>query len=256
MEEDEAPAEEAGAPAWMATFGDMMSLLLTFFILILSFANMDVIKFSAAVGSLRDAFGTRQVDPGELESFAPTLIRLSEDPSSRAVQIIELPQRVRAAEADLLRRIKLMMATHELEKLMEAEQTARGVVVRVRGQLLFDPGSARLRPEAFAVLREISELVRDVDNDVSIEGHTDDAPIRTPEFPSNWHLSAHRAIAALEYLVDVESIAARRLSAAGFADKKPLAANDSPANRDQNRRVEFVFQRPEPPAGPGGASGG
>ena len=197
-DESEAPAVEEGAPAWMATF-----------------ANMDVIKFSAAVGSLRDAFGTRQVDPGELESFAPTLIRLSEDPSTRAVQVIDLPKRVRAAEADLLRRIQLMMATHELEKLVEAEQTERGVVVRV---LLFDPGSARLRPEAFVVLREISELVRDVDNAVSIEGHTDDAPIRTAEFPSNWHLSADRAIAALEYLAEVEQIEPRRLSAAGFAD--------------------------------------
>ena len=80
-EGDEAPAEEAGAPAWMATFGDMMSLLLTFFILILSFANMDVIKFSAAVGSLKDAFGTRTSDPGEHESFATSLIQLSDGAS-------------------------------------------------------------------------------------------------------------------------------------------------------------------------------
>ena len=249
-EESDAPAAEEGAPAWMATFGDMMSLLLTFFILILSFANMDVIKFSAAVGSLRDAFGTQQVDPGELESFAPTLIRLSEDPASQTVQIIELPRRVRAAEADLLRRIQLMAATHELEKLVEAEQTERGVVVRVRGQLLFDPGSARLRPESFVVLREISELVRDVDNAVSVEGHTDDAPIRTADFPSNWHLSAARAIAALEYLVGVEEIDPRRLSAAGFADMKPLVPNDGPGHRDENRRVEFVFQRPAPEPSP------
>jgi len=245
-DESEAPAVEEGAPAWMATFGDLMSLLLTFFILILSFANMDVIKFSAAVGSLRDAFGTRQVDPGERESLAPTVIRLSENPFTRAVQIIDLPKRVRAAEADLLRRIQLMMATHELEKLVEAEQTGRGVVVRVRGQLLFDPGSARLRPEAFVVLREISELVRDVDNAVSIEGHTDDEPIRTAEFPSNWHLSADRAIATLEYLAGAEKIEPRRLSAAGFADMKPLVPNDSPEHRDENRRVEFVFQRPAP----------
>lgn len=251
-EEPEAPAEEAGAPAWMATFGDMMSLLLTFFILILSFANMDVIKFSAAVGSLRDAFGTRQVDPGEREAFASTLIRLSEDPTSRVIQVIDLPQRLRVAEADLLRRVQLMLATHDLEKLAEAQQTARGVVVRVRGQLLFDPGSARLRPEAFVVLREIAELIRDVENDVSIEGHTDDQPIRSAEFPSNWHLSADRAIAALQYLNDVEEIPARRLSAAGFAAMKPLVPNDTPEHRVENRRVEFVFQRPPPKPGPGG----
>ena len=250
-EESEAPAAEEGAPAWMATFGDMMSLLLTFFILILSFANMDVIKFSAAVGSLRDAFGSRQVDPGELESYAATLIRLSDEPSSRMIQVVELPQRIRVAEADLERRIKLMIATHELEKLVEAERTSRGVVVRVQGQLLFEPGSARMLPEAFVVLREIAELVRDADNDVSIEGHTDDTPIQTAAFPSNWHLSADRAISVLEYLAGAEAVDSRRLSAAGFAEMKPLVPNDSPAHRDENRRVEFVFLRPATPESPG-----
>ncbi len=246
-EDEEGPAAEEGAPAWMATFGDMMSLLLTFFILILSFANMDVIKFSAAVGSLRDAFGTKQVDPGELEAFASTLVRLSDDQTTRVIQVIDLPQRLRVAEADLKRRIELMIANHELEKLVEAEETPRGVVVRVRGQLLFEPGSAKLLPGAYVVLREIAELVRDVENDVSIEGHTDDSPIRTREFPSNWHLSADRAIAALEYLVGVEGIAAERLSAAGFAHQKPIVPNDTPAHREENRRVEFVFQRPPLP---------
>ena len=242
---DEAPPAEEGAPAWMATFGDMMSLLLTFFILILSFANMDVIKFSAAVGSLKDAFGTKTTDPGEMESFASSLIRLSENQSSQVVSVIDLPKRLRIAEADLQRRIQLMIATHDLEKLVETEQTSRGVVVRVRGQLLFEPGSARLLPEAYVLLREIAELVRDAQNDVSIGGHTDDEPIATKEFPSNWHLSAARAIATLEYMVDVEEVDPRRLSAAGYAEMKPLVPNDSPAHRDENRRVEFLFERPE-----------
>ena len=249
-EGDEAPAAEEGAPAWMATFGDMMSLLLTFFILILSFANMDVIKFSAAVGSLKDAFGTRTSDPGEHESFATSLIQLSEGQSIDVMRAVDMPQRLRVAEADLLRRVQLMVAQHELEKLVDVERTPRGVVVRVRGELVFEPGSDQLRPEAYVVLREIAELVRDVKNDVSIEGHTDDQPIRTQDFPSNWHLSAGRAISALEYLVGVEGIDPVRLSAAGFAHMKPIVPNDTPEHRDENRRVEFVFQRPPlPPKG-------
>ena len=245
---EEGAAEEAGAPAWMATFGDLMSLLLTFFILILSFANMDVIKFSAAVGSLRDAFGTQQLDPGNHEALSTAVVEVQGRESSRQVRVIERRRRTRQAEADLRRRLQLLIARHDLEKLADAERTDRGVTVRLRADLLFGPGSADLRPEALTVLDELAVLVRASEQEVAIQGHTDDVPIRSEAFPSNWHLSTGRAIAALQYLVEVSRVAPERLSAAGYAHWRPLVPHDAPEAATQNRRVELLFLRPELPS--------
>jgi len=238
-EEESGPEEEGGSPAWMATFADLMSLLLTFFILILSFANMDVIKFSAAVDSLHDAFGSAVA----IEELQGNLVAAPIELSALArTRIIELKAGGSQEMEDLRRKIETMIQRSNLQNLVEVDESDRGVVVRVIGQLLFDPGSIELRPESFVVLNEIGRLIAAVSDDVSIEGHTDDTPA-THEV-SNWHLSAGRAISVLEYLAETQQIDPKRLSVAGYSSTRPLVANDSDENREMNRRVEFVFLRP------------
>jgi len=238
------PAAEEGSPAWMATFADLMSLLLTFFVLILSFANMDVIKFSAAVDSLRDAFGTTDA----LQTFdgSPTLtpIDLHAAGLPRVVALDDCDQG--RTTAGLRREIETLVRRLDLQNLVEIDQADGGVVVRIVGQLLFDPGSVRLRPESFVLLDEIAELVRAVPDRVSIEGHTDDTPVVGDEVPSNWHLSTGRAISVLDYLASVRNVEPRRLSVSGYGSMRPLVPNDSAENRERNRRVEFVFRRDRP----------
>lgn len=238
-EEESGQGEEAGSPAWMATFADLMSLLLTFFILILSFANMDVIKFSAAVDSLHEAFGTA-VAIEELQGNP--MISPIEFAASARTRIIELDAGGAKEIENLRKEIESMIQRSNLQNLVEVDESDRGVVVRVIGQLLFDPGSVELRPESFVVLNEIARLVQAVPDDVSIEGHTDDTPSGLEI--SNWHLSAGRAIHVLDYLAETQQIDPERLNIAGYSSTAPLVANDSEENRETNRRVEFVFLRP------------
>jgi chemotaxis protein MotB len=243
LDMDEGGFEEPTAPGWMATFGDMMSLLLTFFVLLMSFASMDVRRFAAVVGSMRDAFGVQRQHPGLVEGLSTSLVNLSETESSPFLEVLPMPVRVPEREQALLERLEMSVAEQGLERLVNVEDTERGIVVRMPGQLLFAPGSAELRPESLVFLREIADLVRSMPHPVAIEGHTDSTPAAPGRFESNWNLSAARAVAALRFLVEVGGIESSRLRATGFADTRPLASNDDPEGRAQNRRVEIVFLR-------------
>ena len=238
-EEEEAGGDDGGTPAWMATFADMMSLLLTFFVLILSFANMDVIKFSAAVDSLHDAFGTAVAldkQPG-----SPSIETISFDSSPRS-RIIQLEAGGSKSMDKLRQQIEAMIKRARMDNLVEVEESDRGIIIRVVGHLLFDPGSAELRPESYLLLNELAQLIRAVGDPVSIEGHTDDTPAGTTR-ATNWRLSTERAISVLSYLSEVQEVDESRLSVAGYGATRPVKPNDSEEHREANRRVEFVFSR-------------
>lgn len=255
LEEDSQDSKRAGAPAWMATFGDLMSLLLTFFVLLLSFANMDIVKFRDLLGSIQQALGVETQRVGTFQVRSTTPVELSESESTPVPDILQLdtpsmpslrPVRAPAADEEMLQDLRRVIAKQGLEDIVEAEAGPRGVTVRVKGQLLFEPGAAALRPESSVFLDEIAKLAKESGYMLSIEGHTDDVPIQTPQFPSNWHLSSWRAIAALRYLVDAGGVDPKRVSSVGYADTRPRVPNDSPEHRAMNRRVEFVFYRGAP----------
>ncbi len=246
--EEEESSKPEGAPAWMATFGDLMSLLFVFFVLLLSFANMDVVKFKDALGSMRDAFGVQVEHPGEFQARSDTVVELAPKPSSTLIDAMRAPKHgsqggTGKGEDEVVGEIARTIRESGLEQIADVKSEARGVVMRVRGQLLFEAGSDRIRPESFVFLDEITQLVRRFPYAVLIEGHTDDEPVSSDRFATNWHLSAGRAIAVLRYLNEAGGVPARRLSAAAMADQHPLVPNDSPAHRAVNRRVEFVFRR-------------
>lgn len=245
-EGDEGGGDE-GSPAWMATFGDMMSLLLTFFVLLLSFANMDVVKFREALGSVQDALGVQQEHPGEFEGRTTNPIELSNSESTPFLDLMDLPTRQAAsasaaADDQMLASVQKMISDQGLDDTVDADLSERGVVLRVRGQLLFEPGSASLRPGSLHLLDDIAGVANKFPHRLLIEGHTDDIPVRSAQYPSNWHLSASRAIAALRHLVEVAQVDPKRLACTGYADMVPLVPNDSPDHRAMNRRIEFVFQ--------------
>jgi chemotaxis protein MotB len=220
--EDEEPKEE-GAPAWVVTFGDMMSLLLTFFVLLLSFSEVDAVKYRALSESLREAFGIHR---GQTVFDSP---RETEKQETRKGTSGEL--------FDSLRSIIPQAFPGALPNQRDGEST----VVRVPGTLLFESGRAELRPEMLPSLRKMADLLKSKPKVVlQVEGHTDDVPINTVRFASNWELSASRAIAVIRFFME-EGIPAERLSAAGYADSRPLVPNDGPKNREVNRRVEFRF---------------
>ena len=132
-----------------------------------------------------------------------------------------------------------------LREDVDAEIDGRGVVVRIDGQVLYERGGAELKPAAASMLTRIARLIQGTEHRVLIGGHTDDLPIQTVRYPSNWELSTARAIAGMRFLVD-HGVDAARVGVAGYAHLRPLAPNDTSTHRAANRRVEFVFIRKRP----------
>ncbi len=236
---------EEGAPAWLATMGDLMSLLLVFFVLMLSFANTAKQLFMQAMGSIQNALGLIEDNPGQFQVRSTSMIEWTEKKSTPFLDIMDMDKSNDAPSMDqkIMQKVQQAISENNLSRIVEAESSERGVIVRVKGGALFKAGSDSLLPVSFVFLDEVIRITEEFPFELSIEGHTDDGPINTPRFPTNWHLSAARAIAVLRYMVDAGDLDASRISAGGYGSTRPLVPNDSPESRAVNRRVEFVYKR-------------
>jgi len=232
-EEDDGGGEE-GAPAWMATFADLATLLLTFFVLLLSFANMDVQNFRMALGSIKDAFGVQFDHKGSVSALATSVVELSKKESSDDIKLLEM---------DIVEQIEMVIEEAGLQDKIDVMAGEVGIIVRVTDQVLFPTGSDVLVKGAHRIMDVIAKLTDVVPYPIWIEGHTDDNPINTLRFPSNWELSTARAAAAMRYLVERREVPPERVRIAGYAHFRPLKPNDSVKGRRKNRRVEFVFMK-------------
>jgi len=233
QQECDCPPCEEGAPAWMATFADLATLLMTFFVLLLSFASMDVVKFRQMAGSVKDAFGTQVEHPGVFEEKSDTAvtIQLSEE-ENRTIDMMQMGEQIRKTVEE-----------QGLEGKTDIKVDDSGVILTVDGTFIFDGGSAKLKPEFEKFLAEIAKIIEENDYPLAIEGHSDNIPIKSPIYPSNWELSSARATAVLRYLIEKYKVPANRLMAVGYSDTRPLVPNNSPENRAKNRRVEFHFKK-------------
>jgi len=238
MSEEDAPGE-AAAPAWATTFGDLMSLLLVFFVLVASFAQVDARRFGAMAKSLQGAFDASSARPGALDAPAASVPDASAGDATLLPSVRDRGGRGVGAEQSLVGRVRMAIRERRLERVVEVESTPRGVVLRAHRALLFDPGSAELRSQALGMLHEVAELMRGVPGELSIEGHAAEAePAGSP-----WELSVARAVVALRHLIDVERFEPGRLRATGYGATRPRFANTGPSARAANRRVEFVLLR-------------
>ncbi|MBL7048251.1 MAG: OmpA family protein [Nitrospira sp.] len=231
-------AADAGAPAWMATFADLATLLLTFFILMLSFAEMDVIKFKDALGSLNEALGGTKSGSGLFQgSDSAVSVTNSAPPTAFVISGIAPSQVNKFLTSELKETVK----EQKLDDGVEVETTKRGIVMRVTGRIFFNPGTADLVAGAQPLLDKIVSVINKYPKQVAVEGHTDNIPISSTKFRNNWELSTARAYAALEYIMETKGIDITRIHIGGFGDVRPIASNATPEGRSKNRRVEFVF---------------
>ena len=213
--------EDEGAPLWMVTYADMVTLVMTFFILYYSIASMNMQKFKEAI------IGEEQASIGLLELLD-------------SAEIKESIQNLTSQKSD---DILSEMSKAAEDSEMDVETSDAKVVVRVPGASLFKPGQADLQLSARPVLDEVIRVVNKYPNyKIHIQGHTDDEPISTERFPTNWELSAARATAVLRYFID-KGAEPERMTATGYADTFPLARNDTVPGRAKNRRVEFVLEK-------------
>ena len=223
--------QRSGTPLFMMTWGDMMTLLLTFFVALIAMAQFNIIKVTAVVTSLKRAMGVLEHDTSpekkrEMMVSSPAIGPIPGKPTGAEMSAVE----------ELKKEIELRAEVSGT--LFQVLGTQEGSVIRMKEELLFDPGSAELKPEGKAFLERIAKYLSQTPYTIRVEGHTDDRPIRTEKFPSNWELSSARS-ASVVHILEESGVAKDRLSAVGYADTIPLLPNTSPENRALNRRVEI-----------------
>lgn len=230
------PDCERCLPGWLAAFGDLMSLLLCFFVLLLSMSSMDTKKVSEAIGSLSGAMSV--LEGGKQTEISKERIQESVPIESQA----DTTETVNTVTQAIIDANEMMEKGHGPTISMEEAQ--EGFVIKLPASLLFRSGSAIIEnDDALLFLKRVALIIEQLPNnmEVSIKGHTDDrGPGKSSPFKDNWELSSARAISVLQELI-LDGVAPKRMSAAGYAEYSPLATNATKGGREKNRRVELHF---------------
>jgi chemotaxis protein MotB len=251
-------------PPWIVTFADLMVLLMCFFVLMLSFSEMDPAKFKLMSGSLREAFGVQTevtaTDPPkgtsrDVSEFSPGIPAETDSNEVRQHTVDSDANTLDLAMADRLRQLKAQeeAAAQQAERLralfrqeiddgkLLIRQDGSNVVIQLLEKDSFPSGSADLESGALTTLAKVGTLVDGMSGAITVSGHTDNVPIRPGgAYRSNWDLSAARAASVAHELL-ATGLDPKRLMVTGHADTQPRAPNDSPANRALNRRVDITF---------------
>lgn len=227
-----------GTPGWMITFSDLMSLLLTFFILLYSMSNIDAKKFEDMSQSLQgvlSGLGYTQVIEGQNSSMEiPLDDETALDDEIETSTIMEEIQEV-------YNKVLNYVEVEGLDADVTVNYNKRGIFVDIKEAILFDPGSAEIKESGLLVLEKIEGILNEFDNEIVVEGHTDDVPMNSALFPSNWELSTGRSVSVLRYLSEEGNIPAEKISATGYGEHRPMVENTNAENRAINRRVNILI---------------
>ncbi len=260
--EEDLPEEEPeeGLPEWLATFADLMSLLMCFFVLLLSFSEMDILKYKQVAGSMSDAFGVqRDIEADEIpkgtsiiaQEFSPgkpmeTVMNVikqqtSEDTRTyvKVVQDLVVVQDISAEIDALLEQARTELSTEIEQQVLEVLPYNNGVMLRIQEHNSFASGSAFVNKEFEEILDKIIGLLNKVSGPIIVAGHSDSVPISTRVFPSNWVLSSARAASVVHYMVTQDLKDTQRLEIRGHADTLPVVVDDENASQARNRRIEI-----------------
>lgn len=280
FDEEESPP---GTPAWMATFADLMSLLMCFFVLLLSFSEMDVEKYKQIAGSMKNAFGVQsQVKVQDIpkgtsiiaQEFSPgrtqptqmkTVNQFTTETTKQSLRVgnpdapdIDVKKLNEQQTKQLLEeKLKnlILETKQDADKLREVmksevdggkidiETNGRAITIRIREKGSFPSGSATLNPDFIPVMAGLRDALKDIQGKIAVEGHTDDIPISSGRFRSNWDLSSSRALSVTHELIKDNWLDSHRFMVIGRADTSPFKPNTSSENRAYNRRVEIVIRQ-------------
>jgi chemotaxis protein MotB len=217
---------------WMVTFSDLITLLLTFFVLLLTMCSLEAGKVEQFQAACSEAMGI--LLEGKYSEVQQLII------TSSRKQIDEQALRVE----NILKQfsgIKTMLVSEDKGGRLKFKELERGLSIVMKNDLLFNSGKSEINPEGISVLRDIASKIENFEGEVIVEGHTDNVSIRTEKFPSNWELSISRAVNIVRFLAEEVGIKPIKMSAVGYADTKPVVSNDTPEKRRRNRRVEIIL---------------
>jgi len=228
--------KEIGSNDWLLTYSDLMTLVLVFFVLLYSFSQIDVIKFRQFITSFQGQ-GILNTGTAPLEEVQPE----NTSKSQLEEQIAEEINAQRESLKEIYEMTVQYLEKHGLSDQVEVRYRQRGIALDIKERILFDSGKAILKPEARELLDRLSGLFAKLPNQVSVEGHTDNRPIHTIQYPTNWELSVDRAVKVVRYLTEERGLDPHKFVAVGFGEYQPVLPNTSPENQAQNRRVVLVI---------------
>ncbi len=303
-DEEKCKCPPPGLPAWLGTFADLMSLLMCFFVLLLSFSEMDVLKFKQIAGSMKFAFGVQnrlevkdipkgtsviaqEFRPGRPEptpidvimqqtiDITQQTLEFQEGDSDRAggkqreegeqqggqspsdsieqnlnseaeQQQQQMSDTITEEMQNVMESIKKALEQEIDQGAIEVENLGQQIIIRIREKGAFPEGSAFLQPKFRPLVRQIADLVKEVPGIIMVSGHTDNLPVESELYRSNWDLSAQRAVSVAQEMERVPGFDHSRLRVRGMADTEPVESNDTPLGRAFNRRVEINVMQGEP----------
>jgi chemotaxis protein MotB len=256
---------DEGLPSYMGTFADLMALLMCFFILLLSFSEMDVIKYKQVAGSMKDAFGIQKIIKAddipkgtsiiaqEFSAGKPTTTVLNvveqqtTDQEKRNLDFTDSLTKSQGEAEKIIEKmneeaekLKEVLAAEISQETVEIKKFPNQLVIRLREKRSFSSGEAVLKSSFYNVLDKVAAGINVIKGDILVSGHTDNNPIKTRKFTSNWALSAARSANVVEYLIKHGKVDPVRIQIRANADQEPLVENISTEARAENRRVEIV----------------
>ncbi|MCL5961054.1 MAG: OmpA family protein [Chloroflexi bacterium] len=226
-------AKHENSERWLLTYSDLITLLLVFFVVMYSVSKADEKKFSRLSASLQKAFNVVV-----LEGQDKTAVAGDMGPASGNAVMNDFV----GLRTQIIRLAEEMGVQSHVDVRLQPE----GIAISLSGNLLFDSGRAELRPESTQILDGVADQLRSQPNEIRVEGHTDNIPVNSEMYPTNWELSVARATVVTRYLTEVDGLSPRRLSAQGYGEFRPLVDNKTREDRAQNRRVDILILYPDP----------
>jgi len=244
-------------PAYIAIFADLMTLLLCFFVLLLSMSELDVVRLKMVAQSMHNAFGVEQPEEPDpipkgtsivRQTFSPNPsdmtviqeVRQDADPDNPILETSDLNLYMQAKQQRQLMEIKEALKEQIDEGLLQVETREDRVVITIDEQASFPSGLASIKPAFVPVLKTIADALANIEDPLVVSGHTDDRPLNTSQYRSNWELSGSRATSVVHELLRYPEYQAERFRVEGYADTRPLTENDTESGRARNRRVEIA----------------
>lgn len=242
--------ESSGQGSWLLTYSDLVTLLLTFFVMLFSMASIDQQKFREVAHSMRSSFLNISAGDKLLPNSGENIIQIPEtiDTSGILSGESDLEDEEGTHIEDVkLQNVKVMVEEaiekHNLSEYVNIIEEEQSLILRLDSVILFDLGKADIKESGKEILKELGGMFKELDNEITIEGHTDNLPINTMLFPSNWELSTKRATNVVTFLIDNCGLDPEKLTASGRGEFKPIMPNDSPENRQKNRRIDIVVNK-------------
>lgn len=218
--------DEGLTSSWIDTYADTITLLLTFFILLYTFSIVDNEKLQTIAEALR----------GEIEGTPMTNEQIENLPEDFVPGI-----GVKNPYDQLVEKVTDILEKNGLSDVVKIREEDAGVILQLGDSILFDTAEATLKEESYAVLNVIGTIIPQIDNEIMVQGHTDNRPINSPQYPSNWELSTARALAVVKYFINEKGLSAERFSATGYGENRPLVENNTTENMSINRRVDILI---------------